>query len=106
MAGAGTKGPQTVHGPASPKWRHANEPLRAWRTRRSRQERQDRPFHRRNEQSDPNGFRTSGFVQLPGGNLLLSDYTGRRLLEVDTKGQVVNELRTGPRTIASVDVVQ
>lgn len=48
----------------------------------------------------------SGFVELPGGNLLLSDYTGRRLLEVDAKGQVVNEMRTGPRTIASVDVVQ
>jgi acetyl esterase/lipase len=49
---------------------------------------------------------TSGFVQLPDGNLLLSDYTGRRLLEVDPKGKVVNELRTGPRTIASVDLVQ
>jgi hypothetical protein len=49
---------------------------------------------------------TSGFAQLPGGNLLISDYTGRRLLEVDLKGKVVNELRTGPRTIASVDVVQ
>lgn len=49
---------------------------------------------------------TSGFAQLPGGNLLISDYTGRRLLEVDPKGKVVNELRTGPRTIASVDVVQ
>ncbi len=49
---------------------------------------------------------TSGFALFPGGNLLLSDYTGRRLLEVDPKGKVVNELRTGPRTIASVDVVQ
>jgi acetyl esterase/lipase len=49
---------------------------------------------------------TSGFAQLPGGNLLLSDYTGRRLIEVDPKGKVVNEMRTGPRTIASVDVVQ
>ena len=49
---------------------------------------------------------TSGFVELPGGNLLLSDYTGRRLLEVDPKGKVVNELRTGSRTVASVDVVR
>ncbi len=49
---------------------------------------------------------TSGFVQLPGGNLLISDYTGRRLIEVDPKGKVVNEMRTGGRTIASVEVVQ
>ena len=48
----------------------------------------------------------SGFVELPGGNLLISDYTGRRLLEVDTKGKVVNELRTGPRTVASVEYVR
>ena len=48
----------------------------------------------------------SGFVELPGGNLLVSDYTGRRLLEVDRKGKVVNEMRTGSRTIASVEVVQ
>ena len=48
----------------------------------------------------------SGFVQLPGGNLLIADYTGRRLLEVDANGKVVNELRTGPRTIASVDFIR
>lgn len=48
----------------------------------------------------------SGFVELPGGNLLINDYTGRRLVEVDPKGVVVNELRTGPRTIASVDYVR
>ncbi|MDX2149617.1 MAG: alpha/beta hydrolase fold domain-containing protein [Bryobacteraceae bacterium] len=45
----------------------------------------------------------SGFVELPGGNLLIADYTGRRLLEVDGEGRVVNELRTGARTVASVD---
>ena len=48
----------------------------------------------------------SGFVELPGGNLLISDYTGRRLLEVDPKGKVVNELRTGSRTIASVEFMR
>ena len=48
----------------------------------------------------------SGFVELPGGNLLISDYTGRRLLEVDPKGKVVNELRTGPRTVASVEYIR
>lgn len=48
----------------------------------------------------------SGFTELPGGDLLISDYTGRRLIEVDPKGKVVHELRTGPRTIATVDVVR
>jgi hypothetical protein len=48
----------------------------------------------------------SGFTELPGGNLLIADYTGRRLLEVDAKGKVVNELRTGARTIATVDIVR
>lgn len=48
---------------------------------------------------------TSGYVVLPGGGLLISDYTGRRLIEVDASGKVVNELRTGPRTIASVELL-
>jgi acetyl esterase/lipase len=48
----------------------------------------------------------SGFSELPGGNLLIADYTGRRLIEVDAKGKVVNELRMGARTIATVDVVR
>ncbi len=48
---------------------------------------------------------TSGFVQLPGGGLLLADYTGRRLVELDAAGKVVNELPTGSRTIASVELI-
>ncbi len=44
----------------------------------------------------------SGFDWLPNGNLIISDYTGRRLVEVDAKGRVVNELRLGPRTVATV----
>jgi hypothetical protein len=48
---------------------------------------------------------TSGFDLLPDGGLLINDYTGRRLIEVDAKGKLVHELRTGPRTIASVAVV-
>jgi len=44
----------------------------------------------------------SGFAFFPNGNLLISDYTGRRLVEVDPSGKVVNELRTGSRTVASV----
>lgn len=48
----------------------------------------------------------SGFDTLPNGNLLISDYTGRRLVEVDGAGKLVNELRLGPRTVASVAVVR
>ncbi len=49
---------------------------------------------------------TSGFTQLPDGGLLINDYTGRRIIEVDTKGRVVHEWRTGSRTIASIDLVK
>lgn len=48
---------------------------------------------------------TSGFAQLPNGNWLINDYTGRRLIQVDSKGDVVHELRLGARTVASVAVV-
>ena len=47
----------------------------------------------------------SGFRLLPEGGLLISDYTGRRVLEVDKSGKVIHELRTGPRTIASIDLL-
>ena len=48
---------------------------------------------------------TSGFALLPDGGILLNDYTGRRLIEVDAKGKVVHEMRTGSRTIASVEIM-
>lgn len=48
----------------------------------------------------------SGLAQFPNGNLLISDYTGRRLLEVDPAGVMVNELRLGPRTVASLAVIE
>ena len=48
----------------------------------------------------------SGFAFLPDGGILINDYTGRRIIEVDTKGKVVNQWRTGSRTIASIDLVQ
>jgi acetyl esterase/lipase len=48
----------------------------------------------------------SGFAPLPDGGLLIADYTGRRIVEVNAAGKVVNELRTGPRTIASIDLMQ
>jgi acetyl esterase/lipase len=48
----------------------------------------------------------SGMAMMPNGNLLIVDYTGRRIVEVDPKGKLVNEMRTGERTVASVDVVK
>jgi acetyl esterase/lipase len=47
----------------------------------------------------------SGFALLPDGGLIVSDYTGRRLVEIDKSGKVVNQLRTGARTIASVELL-
>jgi acetyl esterase/lipase len=47
----------------------------------------------------------SGFAVLPGGSILINDYTGRRIIEVDAKGKVTNQWRTGSRTIASIDLV-
>jgi acetyl esterase/lipase len=47
----------------------------------------------------------SGMAVLDNGNILISDYTGRRLLEVDKAGKVVNELRLPHRAIASVAAV-
>ena len=48
----------------------------------------------------------SGFALLPDGGTLINDYTGRRIIEVDTKGKVINQWRTGSRTIACIDLVQ
>ncbi len=48
----------------------------------------------------------SGMAEMPNGNLLIVDYTGRRIVEVDPAGKLVNELRTGDRTVASLDVVR
>ncbi len=48
----------------------------------------------------------SGMALMPNGNLLIVDYTGRRVVEVDPKGKLVNEMRTGDRTFASLDVVR
>jgi hypothetical protein len=48
----------------------------------------------------------SGFTFLPDNGMLISDYTGRRIIEVDAKGKVLNQWRTGSRTIASIDLRQ
>ena len=49
---------------------------------------------------------SSGFALLPDGSILINDYTGRRIIEVDPKGKVANQWRTGSRTIASIDLVK
>jgi acetyl esterase/lipase len=49
---------------------------------------------------------TSGFTLLPEGGMLINDYTGRRIIEVDAKGKMVAQWRTGSRTIASIDLVK
>lgn len=47
----------------------------------------------------------SGLQPLPGGGFLVSDYTGRRLLEFDADWKVVHQLRMGRRTVASVSML-
>jgi len=47
----------------------------------------------------------SGFTFLTEGSMLINDFTGRRIIEVDAKGKVVNQWRTGSRTVASIDLV-
>jgi len=46
----------------------------------------------------------SGTQILPGGGLLISDYTGKRLIEVDAAGKLVHEIPTGNWGIASVSL--
>jgi len=48
----------------------------------------------------------SGFALLPGGDVLIGDHTARRIMEVDPKGKLVNQWRTGSRTVASIDFVR
>jgi len=47
----------------------------------------------------------SGTALLPGGGLLISDYTGRRLIEIDAKGKIVHQLDVGNWGISSVSLV-
>ena len=47
----------------------------------------------------------SGLQPLPGGGFLVSDYTGRRLLEFDAAWELKHEWRTGERTVASVSML-
>ena len=47
----------------------------------------------------------TGTQPLPDGGLLVADYTGRRLLEIDASGRVVHQMRTGDWNIASISLV-
>lgn len=58
-------------------------------------------------ESDVRLMWASGVDLFPGtGRILLSDYLGRRLLELAPDGKVLNELRMPTRTTASVAVVK
>ena len=48
----------------------------------------------------------SGFDILDNGNVLLSDYLGRRILELTSSGAVAHEVRMPSRTTASIAVVR
>ena len=47
----------------------------------------------------------TGTQPLPDGALLVADYTGRRLLEIDASGRVVHQMRTADWNIASISLV-
>jgi hypothetical protein len=47
----------------------------------------------------------SGFTPLPGGGMLICDYLGRRIVEVDAAGKIVHELRNVSYMIASSAIV-
>jgi len=47
----------------------------------------------------------TGTQPLPDGGLLVADYTGRRLLEIDASGRVVHQMRTPEWNIASISLV-
>jgi len=44
----------------------------------------------------------SGFHIQPDGSVFISDYSGRRIVEINAKGELVNELRTPDWAVASV----
>jgi len=46
----------------------------------------------------------SGVQPLKGGGFMVSDYQGRRILEFNADWELVNEWRTGSRTVASLSV--
>jgi dienelactone hydrolase len=57
------------------------------------------------EKNDIRMIWASGFEPLPDGGVLVSDYLGRRIIEVDRNGAVVHEVRMPTRTTASIALV-
>ncbi len=57
------------------------------------------------EKNDIRMIWASGFDVLPGGNILLNDYLGHRIVELDRDGKVVHEVRLPGRNIASIAIV-
>ncbi|MEW5976476.1 MAG: alpha/beta hydrolase fold domain-containing protein [Acidobacteriota bacterium] len=47
----------------------------------------------------------TGTQPLPDGGVLLADYTGRRILEIDASGKVVHQLKTTDWNIASISLI-
>ena len=47
----------------------------------------------------------TGTQPLPNGGLIVADYTGKRLVELDSTGRVVHELRNPVWNIASISLV-
>jgi acetyl esterase/lipase len=45
---------------------------------------------------------TSGFVETPEGGLIVSDYQGGRIVEFDSKGNVVHQLKNFPWSVTSI----
>jgi len=58
------------------------------------------------ERNDIRMIWASGFDVLPSGNILLNDYLGHRIVELDAKGAVAHEVRLPGRNIASIAIVQ
>ncbi len=57
------------------------------------------------EKDDIRMIWASGFDLLPDGNILLNDYLGHRIVELNHEGKVVHEVRLTGRNIASIAIV-
>jgi acetyl esterase/lipase len=57
------------------------------------------------EKNDIRMIWASGFDLMPDGNILLNDYLGHRIVELNREGAVVHEVRLPGRNIASIALV-
>jgi len=48
---------------------------------------------------------TTGVELLPGGGMIVVDYTGRRMIELNSSGRVTHELPLGSKNVASIALV-